>query len=316
MIFSGVNNETIENGELMGQVFISICKVTNELTLIERINIENALLDDIKLHYGFVPISIYNKRLNNFTTQLHRIRFAFEPIVYLGRRNPQIDSWEALARDPDTGKAPVGLFKAAKLWGNKFIRILDLYCLNKATQTYVDIWNSERNQPKKDPLSVNVLPNTLYHPDYFLELERIVNREDLLKGSELVLEISEQLPIPNLGATYTSSDSVSYFENQLHEYHTRFGISFAIDDFGSGYSSIGRMIKLELDHIKIDRDVLHYKFPLNTIEYVINTVRGMHRHQNTNIVIEGYDGESRISLADIFGIGIKICSRPFVTARK
>jgi EAL domain-containing protein (putative c-di-GMP-specific phosphodiesterase class I) len=294
----------LERGEIMGQIFISLYKATNEYTSMDIVDIENALLDDIKMNFGHVPIEVYNRRLENFTSQLQRIKFAFEPIVNLGIRNPQIDSWEALARDPETGRAPVGLFVAAKLWGNKFIRILDLYCLNRATKTYVDVWTFEHKQVKKDPLSVNVFPNTLYHPDYFSELEGIVNLHDMLKGKELVLENSEQLPIPPVKEKL-HTDSVTYFENRLHEYHNKFDISFAIDDFGSGYASIGRMIKLELDHVKIDREILHYKFPLDTINYVINTVRGVHRHQNTNIVVEGYDGESRVTLAEIYGAGIK-----------
>src|SRR5258706_4540308 len=304
-IFSGVPNKNLDNGELMGQIYISLYKATLEFTLIDTLGIENALLDDIRTHFGFVPIEIYNRRLKNFILQLEKVKFAYEPIISLGKRNPQINSWEALARDPATGRAPAALFKAAQLWGTRYVRILDLYCLSNATKSYYDIWKSERGQTNMDTLSVNVFPKTIYHPDYYLEIERIVNKEDLLKGRGLVLEISEQQPIPYIVSKSNKEESMSYFEKQLHEYHDKFDVSFAIDDFGSGYASIGRMTKLELNHIKIDREILSQKFPLETIKYVIKTVRSMHKYQNTNIVVEGYDGLSRGSLAEMFNVGIK-----------
>lgn len=310
LLLPGVPVEKLEYGEVLGHLVLSLYNATNGLTLLETndlgtTHIENTLYDDLKRSFGYVPGSVYQKRLSNFSHHLKTIKFVFEPIVSLGMKNPEIVSWEALARDPKTGNAPFALFKAAELWGPTFISKLDIFCLQQATQTYVSLWEAERGaQKRKDPLSVNVYPDTLYWPEYKNEVKKIVRKEDLLKPSELVLEISERRTAPKPTYNNHHQTPLDFFVDKLGEYTNEFDIAFAIDDFGVGFSSVDRLAKLGLDHIKIDRDVLHHRYPALTIEYVIKMVKKL-RPGHTNIVVEGYDGLQRISLAEMFELGIR-----------
>jgi EAL domain-containing protein (putative c-di-GMP-specific phosphodiesterase class I) len=91
---------------------------------------------------------------------------------------------------------------------------------------------------------------------------------------------------------------------EVFTYINNFNISFAIDDFGIGHSSISRLLTMDLNHIKVDRDILLHPHPEVTISYVQNIIKKYHPHRN-EIVIEGYDGCSQISLRQLYDLGIR-----------
>jgi EAL domain-containing protein (putative c-di-GMP-specific phosphodiesterase class I) len=303
LLLYGVNRKVVAEGEILGSVMKSLYQATAEFNKLNASRIENKILDGLKEHFGHVPNSVYDRRLRAFQTELNRIKFYFEPVVNLGKKNPQIDSWEALARDPETDRAPFHLFGAAELWGPGFIRELDIYCLHTAVTQYLRTWSQERGDHRKDQVSVNVYPETLFDEEYREMLNRIIIEEDLLKPKELVLEISERRSIPKSIYENLTDDPIELLECKIREYSSLFGIAFAIDDFGVGYSSVERLIRLELDHVKIDRQVLRQRNPQITIEYVLGLVRSMHAGQ-TNVIVEGFDGSSSISLYDLHRLGI------------
>ncbi len=180
LVICGVDSARLKYGELLGRALISLYTATNELTLLRLSEVEAALWDDLKRDFGHVPHSIYERRFEHFKEELKRITFAYQPIVNLRRRKPKIHSWEALARDPYTQKAPFGFFKAAELWGPQFITELDLYCLRTGVADYVRLWEEEHPNQRFYPLSVNVYPDTLFRSDYKKELIRIVVEEEII----------------------------------------------------------------------------------------------------------------------------------------
>ena len=64
-------------------------------------------------------------------------------------------------------------------------------------------------------------------------------------GEKVVFEILESEGIENY-------DEVKDFITQMK----KFGCKFAIDDFGSGYSNFGHIMKLQVDYIKIDGSLI------------------------------------------------------------
>ena len=280
---------------------------TNELTSLHLLDIETAILDDLKQDFGHVPSGTCNHRIDLFQKKLSNVFFAFEPVVQLGEAEPEIHSWEALARDNDTQKAPVNLFKAAELWGPQFITELDIYCLQNATTEYAKLWEEEYHDVKPDPLAVNVYPDTLFRAAYKTELRRVVE-EEIVKANRLVIEISEKRPIPTVDRIREHVlgyiDPEEEFVKKLYELASELQIGFAIDDFGVGHSSISRLVKLELDHIKIDRDILLHPHPECTIEYVKKIVNASHPHP-IRIIVEGFDGDSRLTLKQLYELGVR-----------
>jgi len=308
LVICGVEAAQLQYGEILGCVLNSLYKATSELTSFPLARIETAILDDLKQNFIHVPQKLYTRRLSRFKDDLARITFSYEPVIYLGRRDLEIDSWEALARDPETQKVPQDLFSAGELWGSEFITELDLYCLQTAVMDYVQTWRRERGNQKIDPVSVNVYPETLYRSEYKHELTRIIKEEEYLKSKKLILEISEKQPLSSHDHQRerfsASNDSLDDFVKKIMEYTHELCIGFAIDDFGVEYSSIARLARLELDHVKIDRDILHHTHPDSTFRYVLELVSRSHSHP-IKVVVEGFDGDCKLSLAELYRLGIQ-----------
>jgi|WetSurMetagenome_2_1015567.scaffolds.fasta_scaffold27770_3 EAL domain-containing protein (putative c-di-GMP-specific phosphodiesterase class I) len=300
LIISGIKDTILEYGEILGHALLSLYKATLEFSTLDIRKVENFLLDEMKHNFGQVPYSVYAKRFAKFKEHLYQIVFFYEPVIALGKKTIEIDSWEALARDLETKMAPRDLFDAAQLWGPEFITELDLYCLRTATKDFSEKWKMERKNEKMDALAVNVYPETLFRTNYIKELHRIIDEEELIKGKRLVLEISEKHPISwidRMESKFTDNP-IDAFANHIQNISKSLGISFAIDDFGVGHSSTERLAKLELDHVKIDRDVLYHPHPQYTIKYVMDIVQSSHKHP-IKVVMEGFDGGSEISLSEL-----------------
>lgn len=73
------------------------------------------------------------------------------------------------------------------------------------------------------------------------------------------------------------------------------GIRFSLDDYGTGYSNIGRILTTPLDIIKLDRSIIHAYFADSTLEASIilkETIR-MLKKLNKSIVAEGVETEEQ-----------------------
>jgi diguanylate cyclase (GGDEF)-like protein len=90
-------------------------------------------------------------------------------------------------------------------------------------------------------LCVNVSPSQLNDPGLIVDVERGLARSGLPPDA-LVLEITENVLV-------LDDDEVLSTLNDL----TTLGVVVAIDDFGSGYSSLGYLSKLPIAMLKIDR---------------------------------------------------------------
>jgi EAL domain-containing protein (putative c-di-GMP-specific phosphodiesterase class I) len=303
----GVTFEQLKYGQILGRILISLYTATNGFKESSKTKIENLMLDDLRRWFGYVPSKIYNRRKETFLNKLQTIKYYFQPIVQISNKDPQVYSWEALARDPSSNKdpqklkAPFDLFTTAELWGPSFLRDLDLYCLRTSIGEFVNFWKRDRQNEKIcEPLSINVYSDTLFNKEYKEELNRMVIEEVIINSNYLVLEISERRASPRNPNT-DEKEYQNLFLEELSNYARDYNTSFAIDDFGVGFSSVDRLAKLKLKHIKIDKDVLRYEYPLITIKYVLEMVKCFNPSP-AKVVIEGYDNnkEINISLRDLY----------------
>jgi len=67
------------------------------------------------------------------------------------------------------------------------------------------------------------------------------------------------------------------------------GIHFSMDDFGTGYSSLSYMTQLPLSQIKIDKFFVHSIGLNQKVELIIQTIIGMARNLELEIVAEGVE---------------------------
>jgi EAL domain-containing protein (putative c-di-GMP-specific phosphodiesterase class I) len=295
-------------GEAYAVILRSLYINTNELNIKPSYSVlKSAILDDLKAIYNFVPRNLYEERFNLFQNDLLKADVVFEPILYLDPAFLDIFGWEALARIGDEDHAPVHLFRAAEMWGARFMIELDNHMIKKATYRYKEILDKRGIRPSQiPPLSVNVYPASLIRRAYRETLDELIGREKMLPGDKLVLEISEKLPIVT-DEQLNEPDTLREFKRHLAHYTSAHRINFAIDDFGVGYSSVSRLASISPFYVKIDRDVLLRKdFCELTLGYVKQMVE-INKTSSPVIVVEGFDGSTAmaVTLRQILENGIK-----------
>jgi diguanylate cyclase (GGDEF)-like protein len=167
-----------------------------------------------------------------------QLRIHYQPVMDLdtGRK----EAMEALIRweHPERGiLSPAEFIPLAEETGA--IVPMGKWVLNTACVQAVD-W---RRDPDASDLrlSVNVSPRQLRDADFVADV-MFALKTSSLPAEALILEITENVFLLN-------DDMVV---SRLHDLAAR-GIVIAIDDFGSGYSSLGYLSKLPIGILKIDR---------------------------------------------------------------
>lgn len=160
------------------------------------------------------------------------IRVAYQPIVRASDR--QISGVEALARWTRAGHGPVSpdiFIPIAESTG--LIDLLGLCVLRSACHAL-------RQWPGLS-LSVNVSPGQFRDPAFVRHVGEILREADI-EPQRLTLELTETYFIQNPARARQTLD-------MLRE----MGIKVALDDFGSGFSSVGYLRQFGFDRMKIDK---------------------------------------------------------------
>ncbi len=89
-------------------------------------------------------------------------------------------------------------------------------------------------------LSVNIFPHTMQDRDWLRSFEDAVEAEPEL-AERLIVEVTETAAMLDIGRTKS-------FMNALRAH----GVSFALDDFGAGNTSLRQLRDLRFDVLKID----------------------------------------------------------------
>ena len=115
-----------------------------------------------------------------------------------------------------------------------------------------------------------------------LLFERIKNLMEKynINSKNINLEITESLDM--------DYDMVDYNINRLYN----LGISFSLDDYGTGFSNLERFIKLPIDIVKIDKSLADKYKDYNTGTVLKNTF-GMITDLKRKVVIEGVEQEEQ-----------------------
>lgn len=146
-------------------------------------------------------------------------------------------------------------------------------------------------------VSCNVSAASFQDRTFLDELERVLG-SDRAVPEGLELEITESLLMQNLGGVAA----------QLADLKGRFpGIRVAVDDFGSGYSSLAYLRHLPIDTLKIDRafvrDLDHRDGKLQrTALAVIRTVIALGGDLGFRVVAEGAETEGQLGMLTALGV--------------
>ena len=263
--------------------------------------IKSEVFDFLKKKYTYVSDRMYTERLAIFEEDLQQVKVCFEPIIEIIPNIKEMRVWgvEALARTGNT--APASLFKAAELWGVRFQTALDLYILDKSLKSYrehIDARRVENVQFDPCPLSINVYPNTLLIKAYQKALPWALNHYRI-NGEKIILEISEKALISRGDS---EKDGLLEFNKIQRELIQNFNINFAVDDYGTGNSSVSRILKINPEYVKIDREILLYEHDIaRQIIRQLVEIENRKGRKAFKVILEGLDEETNgnIPLEDI-----------------
>ena len=139
-------------------------------------------------------------------------------------------------------------------------------------------------------VAVNVSMQQLLHDNFLAQLDEIL-REAQLRPQELELELTESV-------FSHDAERVLALVTELH----RLGITVAIDDFGSGYSSLGYLQRFPADTIKVDRS---FAATLGQGgETIIAAALSIGRSFGMEVVIEGV--ETELQCRQLTALGAKL----------
>lgn len=128
-------------------------------------------------------------------------------------------------------------------------------------------------------LSINISPSHLIAKNFIFTIKDAVI-EHKIKPENIVFEITEEIMIE--GFTFVQS---------VIDHIKSMGFKVSLDDFGSGYSSLNYLTKLDIDELKIDKSfvdqLLEDKKTEMMIKYLITLARGY----DLVVVAEGVETE-------------------------
>ncbi len=163
------------------------------------------------------------------------LTLAYQPLI--GADSNEMVGVEALVRWNRPGHGPVSpdvFIPVAETSG--LIEALGLFVLRKACETAKQ-WPELR-------IAVNVSPGQFRNPA-FTDYVRYVLRQTEIEAKRVTLEVTEGYMIQNPKRT-----------RQAIEQLKTLGVKIALDDFGSGFSSIGYLRQFGFNRIKIDRSLI------------------------------------------------------------
>jgi len=156
------------------------------------------------------------------------------------------------------------------------IHPMGVWVLETAVQQYLK-WRASGFFRNSEYIAVNVSPKQLQQDDFVGTIADLLISNDIPPRS-LKLELTESVLMHDV------HDVVAKM-NQLKE----LGVSFSMDDFGTGFSSLSYLKSLPFDQIKIDKTFIsNVSNDLNDAA-IVETIIAMAEHLKLDVIAEGVE---------------------------
>ncbi|MFH0709503.1 MAG: EAL domain-containing protein [Pseudomonadota bacterium] len=146
---------------------------------------------------------------------------------------------------------------------------------------------SQLKKWEKDPrmstlqIAVNVSGKEFRQSDYVTQVERIIKASGI-NPMRLKLELTESIVIENIEDTIQKMNALK-----------QLGITFSMDDFGTGFSSLSYLAQLPLAQLKIDKSFVDNIPGEKNDEMITKTIITMGRGLEMNVIAEGVETQAQ-----------------------
>ena len=204
----------------------------------------------------------------------NELRLHFQPQISLRRRRTV--GFEALVRwqHPEKGLLPPGHFMPVAEFSD-LIHPLTLWVLDNAL-AQCRRWH---NMQHHATISVNVSARNLLNQDFPSQIQKLLTLHNL-PAHFLEIEITESAIMMDA----TRSLSV------LHRIRA-IGVRIAVDDFGTGHSSLSYLHKLPVDNIKIDQSFIREMDSDKESQTIVDSIIGLAHNLKVSVTAEGVEDQ-------------------------
>lgn len=211
-----------------------------------------------------------------------KLHSVYQPIISI--RSAAVLGWEALIRGPENSyfQKPDAIFSFAEEEGLLFP--LEKICRESAFNNLGELGPGQK-------IFVNVHPNTINDPA-FTEGETMRIIQNLhINPENIVFEITERHQI---------KDFMS-FNRTLTHYRDQ-GFLVAVDDLGSGFSSLQPIAEIRPDYIKIDMSLVRQIHKDRVKAALMETFVTFAEKIGCEIIAEGIEEEAELALLTTIGV--------------
>jgi EAL domain-containing protein (putative c-di-GMP-specific phosphodiesterase class I) len=210
----------------------------------------------------------------------HEFVLYYQPKVNVATR--ALTGAEALLRwnDPRTGLVPPGRFIPV-LEETGLIHEVGRWALNEAIEDYGRWRKADLSAVR---IAVNVSPMQLRDRGFAAEIRRAVGR-DVYAAGGLELEITEGLIMEDVRFSIATLRAIRAL-----------GVHIAVDDFGTGFSSLSYLARLPVHTLKIDRSFVIDLTTGPEALALVSTIIHLAHSLKLNVVAEGVETEEQARL--------------------